>query len=546
MLTLIHPGMARPNVDFRSLPRALALVALLAGLLHPLAGAQELPWLGKGRVRLDFAPEFWSWDSRYGMTADGSEEVEELGLDLTANPLGSDIIPNLRDLESLLGEAIGDGSYRVRLGVSQAIVDQSVLTFPFRLEVGVTDWLTVGAMVPLVRPRTEILFALDADSASANVGASPQATSPAAVSTFLGDFRNYLTQANESFPGDPSLAEAQAFYDAISAAYYHQTVFPILGSSAGTLLQERLGEIGEALAGLGIGGFPETVPLANSYMDDESFRTFLGGNVMRAAPLEDWTNLWSLGDIEVTAAFRVLQGGFEPDSLGELPHFRYQVGGGLVLRLATGANEDPHRFLDVDASDDQTDLEGSVFALVEVGSRFAAWGQFRYGIQREGSVVRRIAAPQEVLPNYQRTAALSWTPGNYTELDLNPRFYLAEGMSFGLRYHRWSKGAASYKLQPIDPELLAQLAYPPAEILNGETEQTLQEVGFSATYTSLAAHARGQASIPFYVRATYFRPMTGSGGQTPKGGRFEVGLTLYRRLWGRGSQEESAPNLEGR
>ncbi|MFC1790841.1 hypothetical protein ACFL0I_00010 [Gemmatimonadota bacterium] len=463
MLTLIHPGMARPNVDFRSLPRALALVALLAGLLHPLAGAQELPWLGKGRVRLDFAPEFWSWDSRYGMTADGSEEVEELGLDLTANPLGSDIIPNLRDLESLLGEAIGDGSYRVRLGVSQAIVDQSVLTFPFRLEVGVTDWLTVGAMVPLVRPRTEILFALDADSASANVGASPQATSPAAVSTFLGDFR-----------------------------------------------------------------------------------TFLGGNVMRAAPLEDWTNLWSLGDIEVTAAFRVLQGGFEPDSLGELPHFRYQVGGGLVLRLATGANEDPHRFLDVDASDDQTDLEGSVFALVEVGSRFAAWGQFRYGIQREGSVVRRIAAPQEVLPNYQRTAALSWTPGNYTELDLNPRFYLAEGMSFGLRYHRWSKGAASYKLQPIDPELLAQLAYPPAEILNGETEQTLQEVGFSATYTSLAAHARGQASIPFYVRATYFRPMTGSGGQTPKGGRFEVGLTLYRRLWGRGSQEESAPNLEGR
>ena len=73
---------------------------------------------------------------------------------------------------------------------------------------------------------------------------------------------------------------------------------------------------------------------------------------------------------------------------------------------------------------------------------------------------------------------------------------------------------------------------PPAELLNLETEQKLQEVGFTASYSTVEAHERGEASMPLFIRVTYFHPVSGSGGQTPKGGRFQVGLTLYKSLWG--------------
>ncbi len=505
---------------------------------------QELPWLAGGQVRLDFAPSFWTWDSRYGLGPSGEKRVESLGLDLAGAPLGSDILPDLVGLEASLREAMDDSSYRVRLGTSQAYIDRSRLVFPIRLEVGITDWLTLGAMAPLVRPRTEMTFTLDADSLSATDGISPFATNAAAVNNFLDAFRAAMQGAAASNPGHPAVAEATAYLDALSAAYTRQTFFPVQGSAPGNRLQARLEEIKTALEGMGATGIPSLVPLAQGYLVEEDFQTFLGARVMRAFTLEDWTTLWGLGDVELTANVRLLRGGFEPDSTGALPAFRYQLGGGVLLRLGTGKREDPARFFDQDLGDGQLDLEGSVFGLLELGSRFGAWGQARYGVQNEGQVFRRIAAPSETLPAFARTALLTWTPGNYLEVDLNPRFFFTPEMAFGVRYHYWSKGADSYALPAISPDFQDPATLPPAELLNLETEQKLQEIGFSASFSTVDARARGEASMPLYIRATYFHPLSGSGGRTPKGGRFEAGLTLYRTFWGGGgSKPEELPSV---
>jgi hypothetical protein len=215
------------------------------------------------------------------------------------------------------------------------------------------------------------------------------------------------------------------------------------------------------------------------------------------------------------------------------------------VRLGTGKLVDPARFFDQDAGDGQLDLEGNVFGLLELGSRFGAWGQIRYGIQQEGEVFRRIAEPSHALPAYDRTAPVKWTPGNYLEVDLNPRFFLTPEMSFGARYHLWWKGEDSYVLGNVNPDVQDPAELPPAELLNLETEQRLQEVGFSATFSTLGPHARGEASLPLYIRATYFHPVNGSGGQTPKGGRFQVGVTLFKTLWGGGASESSTEELPG-
>ena len=79
--------------------------------------------------------------------------------------------------------------------------------------------------------------------------------------------------------------------------------------------------------------------------------------------MEDWTTPWALGDVEITASARILHGGFEPDSLGEYPFLRYQLGGGLLYRLGTGEQPDPDRFLHLSAGDGQADMEAGVFGL---------------------------------------------------------------------------------------------------------------------------------------------------------------------------------------
>jgi hypothetical protein len=288
---------------------------------------------------------------------------------------------------------------------------------------------------------------------------------------------------------------------------------------------------------MGVTGVPETVPLASGYLSTEEFQEFLGGQFMRSFPLEDWTTLWRLGDVELTASARLLRRGFEADSLGHRPTLRFQVGAGVLLRLGTGQRDDFNRFLDLSPADGQTDLEGNVFGMVELGDHFGAWGRVRYGIQTEGEIFQRIAAPSEVLPSWERLAPLKWTPGNYLEAEINPRFFLTPAMSFGVRYRLWSKGADSYALGSLDPEVLESRNYPPAEIMNQETEQDLQEIGFSATFSTVEAYGRGEASLPVQVRAAFLTPLTGGGGQTPKGGRFEAGVSIFRTFWGRPSPD---------
>jgi len=497
----------------------------------------------KGRIRLDFAPSFWAWDSRFGYRLEGSEvieEVEPLGMDLIANPLGHDVLPYLTSLEKSLSEALQQQDYRVRLGASQAIMDQSRLVFPFRLELGLTDWFTVGAMVPLVRTRTEASFTLDADSLLADVGPVPS------TGSFLSTFKAVLDNAEASHPGDPVVIQARTYLDALSAAYDHDSVFPVAGSSTGAQLQARLDEIRAALEAGGITGVPETVPLAEDYLDEDGFSSLLTSPAMGAYPLENWTHPFSLGDVEITAAARLLHYGFQPDSLGELPFFRLQLGVGGMVRLGTGGQGDPNRFFDLDPADGQMDLEGSVFGLVELGTRLGAWAHLRYGVQQEGDVLRRIAGPEEILPPLSRLALLNRTPGNYMDFRVNPRFYFTPEMTFGIRYHFWFKGEDHHSLPPADPETPVLVSYPAPEYLNYETREILQEVGFSATYSSLAANASGEALFPVVVRFTYMVPFRGAGGQTPKGARFEAGVSVYRRLWGSGQEDQEETDPPGK
>lgn len=493
----------------------------------------EQPLVPRGQVRLGAAPEFVHWDSRFGYRVEGGmivRNVERLGFDLTEDPLGSGPIPHLEPLEQLLQNTLEDSSFRLRLGTSELSLQRSYVRIPVRLDLGVFDWLTVGGTVPFVKRRAEVGFGLYADTLNANMGLSPMVAETGAVNDFLDQFQQAL-DAYGTVGAPEVLADAQEFYQALAAAYGLSSLFPVESSDVGHAFSERLQSIQDDFAAAGVTTVPGTLPFAEAPLDQESFQSFLTDPRygVHGDPLETWQSLWSIGDPEIHVAVRILESA-GPDSTGALPFLQYRIGVGGLVRLGMGTQDDPSNFVDLQTGDGQMDMEASVFGTVAVGSRFGGWVRARYGIQREGTVYRRISAPDDFIPPVSAHTLVSWDPGNYLDLELAPFFRLNPRFAFSVRYHLYSKGQDSYSVTVTpDPEAPP---LPPIELLDQETEATIHEVGFGLTLSGLAAAREGKAWFPFEAYAAFFGAISGSGGQTPKVGRAQVGLRVFRRIWG--------------
>ena len=217
--------------------------------------------------------------------------------------------------------------------------------------------------------------------------------------------------------------------------------------------------------------------------------------------------------------------------------FDYLVGGGLLVRLATGTQEDPDLFLDVPSGDAQTDVEGRLFANVRRG-RINLWGDVRYGIQQPTSLVRRVGPPELVLVPAVNRATVEWTPGNYFRLELVPRLSLTDQLSFTTGYRLFTKARDAYTRISPAPELgeTAPIPSPPlytdVSLLAAETEETVHELSGGLLYSTVEASRAGLTSFPFEVWFGVRRAIAGAGGRTPKTVRATVGLRLYRRFWG--------------
>ena len=106
--------------------------------------------------------------------------------------------------------------------------------------------------------------------------------------------------------------------------------------------------------------------------------------------------------------------------------------------------------------------------------------------------------------------------------------HLGEALSFALDFRRFHKAADSYDLLG-DGTGTAQLD---ASLLAHETEVTLQELGVGLRYSSLGLWRQGRVGTPAEVGVRLIRPLSGSGGQTPKASRVELSISLFRRIWG--------------
>lgn len=534
----------------RALPRRLRSWLAVGGLVTVLVpgalAGQALadPLVPRGRVRLDFAPSVSSWDTRYGLRADRGSTVEEeeaLGVDLT-DPRGVALFPGIATLEETLRALSGDATFQGNVGLMTGRLDKEVTRLDLGLRVGVFDWLTVGASVPYLRGISTLDVAFRADSA-ANLGLNPGTAGSQGVSTLLTALGNAAVAADSRAKGvcaggssaacSSAMALAQratGFWQGMFGAYTATPFFPLGSAPVAARLRDAFTSLDGALAAAGLPRIGAPLVFASKALDEEAFLALPGSasSGIGMTPLQSYPGLWQMGDLEVNATVRLLEGE-RGDSGAVSPRVAWALYGGFAVRLPTGRLDDPDVLLDFSSGDGQRDVEGRLDAVLRVRSRLDLRGGFRYGTQAAVDIVRRVARHEALLPQASSSRVVRWTPGSYTLLELSPRVHLGEALAFAADYRRFHKAEDAYELvgeepagsAPADPTLLAR-----------ETEVELREIAVGLRYSSLALFRGGKVGTPAEIGVRWVRPLSGSGGQTPKATRIEVSLSLFRRIWG--------------
>jgi hypothetical protein len=208
----------------------------------------------------------------------------------------------------------------------------------------------------------------------------------------------------------------------------------------------------------------------------------------------------------------------------------YSLSGGALVRLGTGTPDDPDVFLDIGSGDGQMDVEGRVDGFFQMGARLEVRGGFRYGVQNGVTLLRRVARHEEILVPKVDTRSVDWKPGSYTYVDVSPRYRLTPELSLGLDYRRYHKGEDRYELAGHQPDGLPTVD---ASVLAHETEMTFQEMALAVRYSTVRAWREGLGAPPMEMGMRLVRTVAGSGGQTPRLGRFEFSVSFFSRIWGR-------------
>ncbi len=522
----------------------LAMLAGLAAVVPSVSGQSPLadpnltdPVVPGGFMRLDFVPRYSSWNSRYGPQGD----VEPLGADLT-RPDAASLFPGIASLEQSLRAMTGSSTdFTPVLGPIASRVSKQVTRLEFGARLGVFNWLTLGVMMPIVKARAPVDVAFRPDTAGGNLGLSPVIGGGDAVSALLTALADAVGAAQaraaslcDANPGGADCADATAlsqrvgaFTNETSNAYNASPFFPLEGSAAAAALTNALDSLNQDLTGVGLAAIQQTFTFPTERIDASTFAQIPSNPAagIRGSGLESVEGLWQMGDVEVSAMVRLLDGEVR-DSGAFDPRIAWKLAGGVLVRLGTGQPADPDVFFSVGSGDGQTDIEGRVYGALQLGGHFEVRSMARYGTQKSTTRIRRVVAPGVILAPYASRQSVRWTPASYFGLQLSPRLHLTDQLSASLDYDYFRKGADSYEAAAAGSGGLD------VTVLEQNTSMTVQQAGFGLTYATLGTWRQGRTGTPVEMNARLVRTISGTGGLTPKATRFEMGVRLFHRLWG--------------
>jgi len=530
----------------RTLALTVVIVALAAG--DTVAQVSDDTLVPRGRLRLQSTTSFMAWDSRFGeRTEDGAvvSGKESLASDLT-DEAGTGLFPAIADLEKHLRALSGDGAYSGVLGATSAHVGQDVTRVDLGAHLGVFDWLTVGVVVPLVKTHTTVEVAVRQSRVESDLGINPTIGASEAVQSFLDGLSaahiSSLAQATTLCSSDPasdacsaaeSLAGRVGLFSASSqSAYLSSGFFPMQGSAIAQSLADATAALDGELSDAGLGGIGATMAFATELLTGEALANApttpqfgINGTALRGL-----TSLWTIGDVEVSALARVLEGEVR-DSGDVAPRLTYSLAAGVMARLGTGSVDKDDAFLDLGTGDGQLDIEARVVGFLGVGHRIGVHLGVRYGVQQGVSLLRRVAPRDVVMAPAHTIRAVRWTPGSYLGLNVEPAWKLSSELTALASYGLYTKGRDSYALLVEEPVPLGSI---PVDITDLERESgvTIHRAGLGLRYSTVESWRTGVAARPMELHLRVTSAIAGSGGHTPVATRVEFGIRLFRGIWG--------------
>lgn len=523
----------------------MGLITVLVSTLmpSPMAGqTRPDPVLSVGGVRWHGEAELSTWSEGYGADFTGGPDLDE-----------EQLVPGLQQLhDALVALNAVPASSRLNLGARGAFVERSVRRVPLGVEVGVFDWLTLGAEVDLI--QTNVFGELDLIGDSEALGVNPVLEERFRVLTFLAVLADRSQQAAQLAasacaidPASSVCADASAAAGLLEGAassfqqaYAASPLFPSAAAPAGQALLAWQQNVDSALGASGIEALGVAVPLAAGPLTAEAMAELSGASSPFAGtPLDARASLWRPGDLRLSAAVRLVDFSSARDSLNA-PGYRFQLAAIGGVRLPTAQLDSLDIYGERGMSQGQLDLEAGVWAALTAS---------RLALRAEARLVRQQSAIHEVSPTAVETAlgyatrTLDVDPGDLLDVVVEPAFRLAPALSIGglWRYSRRGAGqvtevaspAADDGAVPPSSSTLASGAglpgFAPALGRLPHEEGSVQELGGTVTYRTAGL---GSGDRGFEVWFALSRTIGEQPAGLPSRLRGSMGLRLVRRLWG--------------
>ena len=549
--------------------RALS-VAVASLLLAFPAQAQRVLGLGEDAVTIPRGT------LRVGITADHTTQsarwnggrLEGLGAAFTGGALGPAQLSLLGPLQQLVRD-LGVPTFAASLGAPALDLRQRLFVTPLSVEYGVTDWLTIGVRAPLVRSKAEASFLVRGDSGRATLGLNPlyQGSAVSAANRLTIDrysaaatnltARRIACQANAgSAPQCPTILAELASVGALSnrTALFASglvTIYgasgltggrpyvPMVGSAAELALLARVDSLRTAFARYGITDITASTGLplgAQAPLGTADVARLLADSTdgFGARPLTG-TAVTGFGDLQLSARVKLFDSFGVPSAARfSARRFGLRQTLGVDTRLGTGTSDQPGDLIDLGTGTGMTAITIRSLTDIVLNARF--WATVDVGYSKGVTSTERVRVPStpgtRLLESWRELDA-SVRPGALLDASVTPRWQLNDYVALGasLRWRRKSADAHVIDSLVLDPYLSPVPL--DAAALDATSGFAVRQFGWHATYSTLAARARGLDGLAFEVSYSHEQAFASGEGIVPKTWLDRVQVRYYTRLFGR-------------
>lgn len=493
--------------------------------------------------------------------------------DGAAEPLGGGFIGGLAAPQSSWLQAletgvnsIAPGAGDMSLGATPFDLRQRLAMTTLGLEFGLADWLSLSVSAPFVRARGEGQLRPDTTGATAglnptSLGTGVLASNRAAVDAFLSAVTNLTTRRDDclanagAHPECPDiLAEGaqvnalltltQGFAGGLANLYGAQGLaaglpfVPLAGSAAEDILLDRVDSMRTAFTRYGVGDLATaTLPLGAqtpltaaqlAAIVNDPTGAFAARSMVRTARQD-------LGDVDVGLRIKLFDA-FRGDS-ARLAAARVGIRQtvGITYRLGGGAFDLPDNFIDLGTGSGHDAIGVRSFTDVVVNDRF--WTTVTVGWARGMTHERTLRVPTVAGSEWieaWRTSPVRITPGQVIEVRLAPRWHLNDYFALGTEWRYRQKGEDRHEIAlatAVDP--LGVVRPLTADVLDAQSAWNEQRFGWTVSYSTLAAVARGKARVPVEIAYSHEQSIWSGQGIVPRRWEDRVQLRFYTRFFGR-------------